>query len=88
MPKPDSTELQLAEQIQKNLLNMTKQLRPKDVVPEDAVRTLLGIPKTKEEKDVATTAAPTATMTTAPPTPVVVNLEPAPVTPAASMPLM
>ena len=50
MPKPDAQELELAQLVQENLIRMTRQLQPKDVVPEDAVRTLLGIPKVKDEQ--------------------------------------
>lgn len=75
MPKPGAQELKLAEQIQSNLLNMTKRLQPKDVVPEDAVRMLLGIPKVKEESPDNNAAAATAVSSNPTVPPPVVNLE-------------
>ena len=84
MPRPSAEELALAERVQRNLLRMTGQLQPKDVVPENAVRSLLGIPQVKEE--------PKATSAGVPPslTPAVITLEEAtalPPLPPAAVPV-
>merc|ERR1712066_777526 len=44
--KPSDKELELASNIQSNLVEMVGQLKPGQVVPENAVRTALGLPIT------------------------------------------
>ena len=44
--KPSDKELDLAHNIQNNLVEMVGQLKPGQVVPENAVRTALGLPIT------------------------------------------
>ena len=50
MPGPSENELDLASKVQENLLRMTSNLHPDQVVSQDSVRKMLGIPvKIKKE---------------------------------------
>lgn len=44
IPKPSEKELNIASQVQKNLSTLAKQVKPENIVPDESIRKLLGIP--------------------------------------------